>query len=128
MSDVPDLSAERTARVEAALSRLRRLDSVWADMFRDYVLEGMYTRDVLDHRTRELCAVAALTVLGRPGPLRDHIKGALRHGATTSEVLEAILQASVYGGFPTTFAALGDFEGVLEELGIDHQRASQETR
>ena len=118
MSTPRDLEEERTARIEAALAGLRELDSDWADLFRTYVLDGMYTREVLDHRTRELCAIAALAVLDRPGPLADHIKGALRNGATTDEVLESILQTSVYGGFPTALAGTRVFRAVLEELGI----------
>ncbi len=111
-----DLTEERKARIDTAMARLRAHDAEWADLFRTYVLDGMYERSVLDHKTRELCAVAALTVLDRPGPLRDHMKGALRNGATSAEVLEVVLQASVYGGFPVTLSAIGHLEAVLAEL------------
>lgn len=111
-----DLDTERAKRIDAALARLRSHDAEWAELFRIYVLDGMYERSVLDQKTRELCAVAALTVLDRPGPLKDHIKGALRHGASNAEVLEVLLQASVYGGFPVTLSAIGHFEDVLAEL------------
>lgn len=111
-----DLDAERADRIAAAMARLSSHDAEWAELFRMYVLEGMYTRTVVDQKTRELCAVAALTVLDRPGPLKDHMKGALRHGATKPEVLEVVLQASVYGGFPVTLSAIGHLEDVLAEL------------
>ncbi|MFC2153396.1 carboxymuconolactone decarboxylase family protein [Actinomycetota bacterium] len=114
--DRTDLNEERNARIDAAMARLRAHDAEWADLFRTYVLDGMYERTVLDQKTRELCAVAALTVLDRPAPLRDHMKGALRNGATSAEVLEVVLQASVYGGFPVTLSAIGHLEAVLEEL------------
>jgi 4-carboxymuconolactone decarboxylase len=114
-----DLGAERAARIERAMERLRGHDPEWAELFRVYVLDGMYEREVIDQKTRELCAVAALTVLDRPGPLQDHMKGAFRNGATMAEVLEVVLQASVYGGFPVTLSAIGHLEAVVEELGID---------
>jgi 4-carboxymuconolactone decarboxylase len=114
-----DLEQERQQRVARALERFSRFDASWAQMFRAYVLDGMYTREVLDQRTRELCAVAALTVLDRPPQLKDHIKGALRNGASIQEVIEAILQTSVYGGFPTALGALGHLEAVLDELGLE---------
>jgi 4-carboxymuconolactone decarboxylase len=117
MSD--ELEYERQRRIEAALQRLTRLDPTWASMFQGYVLDGMYTRETIPQKTRELCAVAALTVLDRPSPLRDHIKGALRQGATISEIFEVIAQCSVYGGFPVTMSAIEHLEGVLEELGIE---------
>ena len=114
-----DLEAERARRIEAAMERLRDHDAAWAELFRLYVLDGMYEREVLSQATRELCAVAALTVLDRPGPLSDHIKGALRNGASVAEVRESILQTSVYGGFPTALAALRTLEAVCAELGIN---------
>ncbi len=112
-----DLAEERRQRIEQALATLRSLDPTWAAMFDSYVLSGMYERTVLDQKTRELCAVSALTVLNREGPLRDHIKGALRNGASEAEVKEVIFQASVYGGFPVTLAALTCYRQVLEEVG-----------
>ena len=119
MTQSPDLDAERAARLDAALADLRALDPSWAELFRTYVLDGMYTRDVLDQRTRELAAVAALTVLDRQGPLSDHIKGALRHGATPAEVLEVILQASVYGGFPVTLAGIRTYRETCAAVGVE---------
>lgn len=114
-----DLEQERAARIAAALADLRALDPDWTELFREYVLDGMYRREVVDQRTRELCAVSALTVLDRPGPLADHIKGALRQGAQVAEVLEVIQQSSVYGGFPTALAGIRVLRAVCEELGVD---------
>jgi len=112
-----DLDSERAQRIQKALMSLRELDPEWAELFRVYVLDGMYVRNVIDQKTRELCAVAALTVLDRQGPLKDHIKGAFRQGATKQEVVEVIFQASVYGGFPVTLAAITSYRQVLAEIG-----------
>jgi len=76
---------------------------------------GMYGRNILDDKTRELCSIAALTVLGRWSQLKTHIKFALRVGASRKEVLEVILQMCVFGGFPVTFTALE----VLEETFVE---------
>ncbi len=114
-----NLASERAARIAAALADLRALDASWTELFQQYVLDGMYLREVVDQRTRELCAVSALTVLDRPGPLADHIKGALRQGAQVAEVLEVIQQSSVYGGFPTALAGIRTLRAVCEELSID---------
>ena len=113
-----DLENERNARIKKALERLSRFDASWANMFNEYVLQGMYEREVIDQKTRELCAIAALAALDRKGPLMDHIKGAIRQGATVKEVTEVIVQVSVYGGFPVALSGLRALEEVLEELGI----------
>lgn len=114
-----DLENERALRIEKALARLRTFDESWAELFKVYVLEGMYEREVIDQKTRELCAIAALTALDRKPPLMDHIKGAIRQGAQVQEIIEVILQVSVYGGFPVALAGLRTLEETLAELGIE---------
>jgi 4-carboxymuconolactone decarboxylase len=114
-----DLENERKLRIEKALVRLRKFDESWADLFNDYVLEGMYEREVIDQKTRELCAIAALTALDRKPPLMDHIKGAIRQGAEVQEIIEVILQVSIYGGFPVALAGLRVLEDTLAELGLE---------
>lgn len=113
-----NLENERISRIQKALERLRRFDASWAKLFNDYVLQGMYEREVIDQKTRELCAIAALAALDRKPPLIDHIKGAIRQGATVKEITEVILQVSVYGGFPVAMAGLRTLEETLDELGI----------
>jgi alkylhydroperoxidase/carboxymuconolactone decarboxylase family protein YurZ len=93
------------------------VDPQWHELFGAYVHQGMYQRRVLDQKTRELCAVAALTVLNQQGALGRHLLSALDYGATFDEVLEVVLQMSVYGGFPATQAALETFRTQLAEVG-----------
>jgi 4-carboxymuconolactone decarboxylase len=67
----------------------------------------LYTRDVLDLKTRELCTVAALTVQGFSLPqLKLHVDAALRSGASREEVIEVITQMIAYAGFPAATNAL----------------------
>src|SRR4051812_35902263 len=58
----------------------------------DFCFGDIWTRPTFDRKTRSLLVLAALTVLGRPGPLRTHVRGALRHGATREEVREVFVQ------------------------------------
>jgi 4-carboxymuconolactone decarboxylase len=70
-------------------------------------------------RTRELATVAALTALGNAPPqLRAHIKGALNAGCTPREVLEVVLQMSVYAGFPAALNGVAAVREVFTERGI----------
>jgi 4-carboxymuconolactone decarboxylase len=77
----------------------------------------LYSREVISQPQRELCAVAALTVLNRRPELRAHLHAALNVGATRREVTEVIFQMVTYGGMPVVVDALETFKGVLEERG-----------
>lgn len=98
------------------LAQLQRLDPELRAIVEDVIYGGLYARDVLDQRTRELCAVAALTVIGRTAQLRTHMLAALGAGATRAEIQEVITQMAVYGGFPATLGGLDLMEQVWREL------------
>jgi 4-carboxymuconolactone decarboxylase len=98
------------------LAQLERLDPEFRRVVEDVIYGGFYAREVIDQKTRELCALAALTVLNRPGQLRTHLRAALGAGATRAEIQEVIIQMGVYGGFPATLAGLDLMEGLWREL------------
>jgi 4-carboxymuconolactone decarboxylase len=76
----------------------------------------LYTRDVIDLKTRELCTVAALTVQGFSLPeLKLHIGAALRCGASRAQVAEIITQMIAYCGFPAATNALMTMKAVFDE-------------
>jgi len=75
----------------------------------------LYAREVISQKQRELCAVAALTVLDKPHELRAHIKAAMNVGATKDEVAEVIFQMCTYGGVPVMVEGLRLLKDVLAE-------------
>ncbi|HXH09707.1 MAG TPA: carboxymuconolactone decarboxylase family protein [Alphaproteobacteria bacterium] len=77
----------------------------------------LYAREVLPQKVRELCAIAALTVLNRTEELRLHIHAALNVGATKQEVAEVIFQMLTYGGVPTMVEGLKLVKEVLQARG-----------
>jgi 4-carboxymuconolactone decarboxylase len=89
------------------------VDPDWADLMDGWVW-GMYSRGVLPHKTRELRAVAALTVLQRTVELKAHIRIALRFN-TVEEVREVILQMALYGGMPVALDTIKLLREVLAE-------------
>lgn len=79
------------------------IDDIAPDMSRfvvEFPYSEIYTREEVDLKTRELCTVAALTVLGTIPQLKDHINAALNVGNSPTEVVEIIMQMSAYAGFP----------------------------
>ena len=77
----------------------------------------LYAREKIPHRTRQLVAVAALTVLERKDELRAHIWAALNVGCASEEIAEVIFQMITYGGVPIANQALSVLRDVLEERG-----------
>ena len=83
----------------------------------------LYSREVISQKQRELCAVAALTVLNRVNEVRAHIHAALNVGATRQEVAEVIFQMVTYGGMPVVVESLNVFKEVLIERGEWEERS-----
>jgi len=94
---------------------LRELDREFADMAIRLIHEHMYPRQILSQKHRELCAVAALTVLDTP-QLLPHIKAAIQAGATREEAAEAIFQMIIYCGVPRTLNGVVQYRRAIAEL------------
>ncbi|MFD1036405.1 carboxymuconolactone decarboxylase family protein [Sphingomonas hankookensis] len=61
-----------------------------------------------------MATVAALTVMGNARPqLEVHLGAALNVGATTAEIVEVIIQTSLYAGFPASLNAIAALRTVL---------------
>ena len=88
----------------------------------DAVVYGeIYNRPAVDLRTRSLCTISALVVLGHsPQMIKRHITGALNIGITEEEISEIISQMIFYGGMP---AAVNAFRIAKETF--DEQAARQ---
>lgn len=123
-----------TTRYETGLARLTEIDgaagekviTALADVAPDlgrYVIEfgfgDIYSRPGLDLKTRELITVGALAALGHAQPqLAVHIHAALNVGCTKGEIVEAIIQMSLYAGFPAALNAMFTAKMVFQELNL----------
>jgi alkylhydroperoxidase/carboxymuconolactone decarboxylase family protein YurZ len=103
---------------EGAYQLWRQFDPELARQMSMFYTGRLYSREVISQKQRELCAVAALTVLQRLEELRLHIGAALNVGATKEEIAEVIFQMMTYGGVPTTVEGLKICKAVLEERGL----------
>lgn len=99
------------------------LDPEWAGLWVKYIYGGMYSRLIVDDRTRLLCMVGNCVAIGEAVQGKAHMKGAMRNGATPREVLEVILQSAVNFGQPGMLHSLKIFveliiqQGRLAEIG-----------
>jgi len=71
-----------------------------------YVWVTMRTRPGLDLHSRWLCTITCLAALGREGPLRSHIRGALNIGFTQEQIIEVFLHMTLYGGIAFARSAI----------------------
>lgn len=71
-----------------------------------FALGEVWSRPVLDLKTRSLICLAAAVALEREGQIRLHTQGALHSGATPAEVTETIIQLMIYAGFPAAWQAM----------------------
>lgn len=122
-SDVVD-KTKRTAELYFKGVRGERPFELWKsfdpELAKDlslFITGRMYAREKIPHPTRQLVTVACLTVLSRLDELKLHLHAALNVGCTPAEIAEVIFQTFVYGGMPTTNAALKTLKSVLVERG-----------
>jgi 4-carboxymuconolactone decarboxylase len=74
----------------------------------------MLSRDGLDHRAKLLAIISMLAADGNRGAaLRLHLAGALAHGVTRAEIIEVLIQLSVYRGFPSALNAFSAAKDVF---------------
>ena len=94
---------------------LDSIDQNFCKLWLDWVYGGMYTRQILDDRTRELVVVGELIVLGEAAQIQNHMRAALMLGVPARQVLEVVLQSTIYVGMPSMTRNIRLLVGILEE-------------
>lgn len=99
------------------LSWLDRIDPELAGLWVTFCYGGMYSRGIVDDKTRLLCMIGDCLAVGESTQARGHMRGALRNGATPREVMEVIFQTCVNFGMPGMLHALEAFVAIMAEDG-----------
>ena len=88
----------------------------FADYLFEYPFGDIMSRPGLGLREREIATVAALCALGTAeNQLKVHIQAALNCGVSRDEIVEILMQMSVYAGFPAALNGLAVAKQVFEE-------------
>ena len=93
------------------------MDSEFAGLWENFCYGDMYSRGMIDNKTRLLCMVGDCLAVGESTNARGHMRGAMRQGATPREVMEVIFQTSANFGMPPAWHALENFLEILAEDG-----------
>lgn len=108
---VPDLD-EKMGRAMPANPDLQRLVV-------EFIYGSLHPRPYLDSREREIVALSVITALGGELAMRAHVELGYRCGLGRDQILEIILHAAAYAGFPRALSASAVALEVLEELEAD---------
>jgi 4-carboxymuconolactone decarboxylase len=101
------------AHVDRSLANATPLTADFQDFITRVAWGGVWSRDVLDPRTRSAITVAVLTALGREGELELHVRGARNNGLSDEEIAEVLLHTAVYAGVPAANAGFQVAKRVL---------------
>jgi 4-carboxymuconolactone decarboxylase len=94
-----------------------RIDQHYTRAWLNFTYGGLFTRKGLDARTRLLVSIAQFLCLNEWEEFERRIPCALAAGATPREVLEVVLQATVYVGYVKAGRGARHCVKVLEKLG-----------
>ena len=99
------------------LAWLDKMDPGFASLWVKFCYQGMYTRGIVDDKTRLLCMVGDCLAVGEATQAQGHMRGAMRQGASPREVMEVIFQTAANFGMPPMLHALQSFVDIMAEDG-----------
>lgn len=91
--------------VDRALATGDEFGKPLQELVTQYCWGEVWGRPELDRKTRSLLNLAMISALNRPHELKVHVRGALRNGASRTEVREVLLQVAIYCGVPAAVDA-----------------------
>jgi AhpD family alkylhydroperoxidase len=101
--------------VSLAKNYVARIDPDFMEAYNNLYNNGLRAGKALPVKTRELVAIAILAYRTRDDAVYEHMKRALRHGATQQELLEAIETTLIPGGGPTFDTGIRALMRIVEE-------------
>jgi 4-carboxymuconolactone decarboxylase len=102
--------------VDKALGNADDFSRPLQELVTEYCWGTIWTRDGLPRKTRSLINLAMLTALNRPHEVKAHLLGALNNGCTREEIMETLLQATIYCGVPAGVDSFRTARAVFAEL------------
>ena len=108
--------------VDNAINNIDDFNRPLQELVTEYCWGTIWTRDGLPRKTRSLINLAMLTALNRPHEIKAHLIGALNNGCTRQEIMETLLQATVYCGVPAGVDGFRTAKVVFAEVDESNQQ------
>jgi 4-carboxymuconolactone decarboxylase len=99
--------------VDRAVAATTDVTRDFQDLITRYAWGEIWTRPVLDRRSRSMITLTALVAGRHFDELEFHLRGALRNGLSKEEIVEVLLQTAVYCGAPAANSAFAVANRVL---------------
>ncbi len=97
------------------VENMRELHPQLAKMHAQFVMDLVWSRPILDRKTRTFVHITAFTVQGRYPELKLQTKAALHNGASRDEICEVVLQTAISAGFTSAWDGLRAVKEAFEE-------------
>ena len=104
------------AHVDRALAARTPENTDFQALITRYAWGEIWTRPGLDQPTRRLLVLAMTIALGRDEEFMLHLRAALEHGVTRSQIVEVLLQSAIYCGVPAANHAFALARTVFAEV------------
>jgi 3-oxoadipate enol-lactonase/4-carboxymuconolactone decarboxylase len=101
------------AHVDRSTAGATEFNREFQQLITRYAWGAVWTRPLLDRRTRRMLVIATTAAMGRWEEFRLHTRAALADGLEPCDLKELLLQTAVYAGVP---AANTGFQVAMEEL------------
>ncbi|WP_164667857.1 carboxymuconolactone decarboxylase family protein [Virgibacillus doumboii] len=103
---------------EETLNEMKRMKEMspdlW-DMIVSFGFGGLYTRDALPLKRRQIATLSSLITQGAFEQLEVHLRAALKIGLTQKEIVEIIIHLTGYAGFPKAVQAMQMADRIFNE-------------
>jgi 4-carboxymuconolactone decarboxylase len=106
-------------QVEREMASLTEFERANYDLITRYCFGAVWARPGMDTKTRAMITAAICGALNRQGAVKNHVRNALRAGATKEEIQEIMLHISIYCGVPAGSEATRSALEVLRDFGIE---------
>ncbi len=97
------------------LAKSDTLVEAMQDMVTEYCWGYGWTRPGLPRKIRSMLNLAMFVALAKPHELRAHVRGALRNGVTKKEIVEVLIQGTIYCGIPAGVDAFRNARQAMDE-------------
>lgn len=107
-----DLRGEAAAAKMQELAQGEGAQAILAGLSLELIFGKIWSRSGLDRKQRSLVTIAVLIALRQTEELENHLRIGLTNGLTKAEIVEAIVQAAPYAGFPAAWSAAKVMSGL----------------
>ena len=102
--------------VEKSIAGADDFTAPFQQMVTEVAWGDVWSRPGLDRRSRSLINIAMITALNHPAELELHVRGAIANGVTKAEIMEVLMQTSIYCGVPAALNGFKVARRVLAEI------------